>query len=74
MEKMKQAVLEHACFWSYDNLHLSKPIKAQCANRHTVTDNGTAMTVIQLPDSVKEIFMQTIKVRMANLVCIYANT
>jgi hypothetical protein len=75
IEKMKQAALEHACFWSYDTLRLSKLIKAQRANRHTVTDNGTAMTVIQLPDdSIKEIFLQTIEVRKANLVCFYANT
>ncbi|KAG8742136.1 hypothetical protein FRC11_014494, partial [Ceratobasidium sp. 423] len=62
MEKMKKMVLEHACFWSNNNLHLSKAIKAQCGDRHTITDNGTAMTVIQIPDHVKEVFMQEAEV------------
>ncbi|CUA68570.1 Callose synthase 2 [Rhizoctonia solani] len=66
-EKMKKAILEHASFWSYDNLRLSEPIKAQRGDRHTTTDNGTAMTVIQLPDAVKEIFMKTIEEPALNM-------
>ncbi|KAG8729378.1 hypothetical protein FRC11_008901 [Ceratobasidium sp. 423] len=62
MEKMKKMVLEHTCFWSYDNLRLSKAIKAQRGDQHTVTDNGTAMTVIQIPDHVKEVFMREAEV------------
>ncbi|GAB1526591.1 hypothetical protein RhiTH_009759 [Rhizoctonia solani] len=61
IKKTKQMVLKHACFVSYDNLCLSKANKAQRGDRHTVTDNGTAMTVVQMPDSVKEIFMKAVE-------------
>ncbi|KAG8688361.1 hypothetical protein FRC08_011475 [Ceratobasidium sp. 394] len=50
MDRMTKAVEQHAVFWIYDNLRLPTPIKAQRGNRHTVTDNGTAMTVVELPD------------------------
>ncbi|KAG8755460.1 hypothetical protein FRC11_006018 [Ceratobasidium sp. 423] len=62
MEKMKKMVLEHTCFWSYDNLRLSKAIKVQCGDQHTVTDNGTVMTVIQIPDHVEGVFMREAEV------------
>ncbi|KAG8784517.1 hypothetical protein FRC12_018608 [Ceratobasidium sp. 428] len=58
--KMKEAVQNHAVFWIYDNLRLPTPIKAQRGDRHTVTDNGTAMTVVQLPDSVKHVFFKEV--------------
>ncbi|KAG8786413.1 hypothetical protein FRC12_016621 [Ceratobasidium sp. 428] len=58
--KMKEAVQNHAVFWIYDNLRLPTPIKAQRGDRHTVTNNGTAMTVVQLPDSVKHVFFKEV--------------
>ena len=58
LKKLKELVANHAVFWIYDNLHLPIPMKAQHGNHHTVTDNGTAMTVVAIPDSVKHIFME----------------
>ncbi|KDN39293.1 hypothetical protein RSAG8_08928, partial [Rhizoctonia solani AG-8 WAC10335] len=60
LEKLRDLVADHAIFWIYDNLRLPVPIKAQRGDRHTVTDNGTAMTVVKIPDSVKHIFMKEI--------------
>ncbi|KAG8694290.1 hypothetical protein FRC08_008582 [Ceratobasidium sp. 394] len=58
LQKMRDVVQNHAFFWIYDNLRLATPIKAQRGDRHTVTDNGTAMTVVQLPDTVKHVFFK----------------
>ncbi|CAE7104953.1 unnamed protein product [Rhizoctonia solani] len=60
LKKLKDLVANHAIFWIYDNLRLAIPMKAQCGDRHTVTDNGTAMTVVAIPDAVKHIFMEDI--------------
>ncbi|KAG9079065.1 hypothetical protein FRC06_007969, partial [Ceratobasidium sp. 370] len=59
LARMRETVENHPIFWIYDNLRLSTPIKSQRLDRHTVTDNGTAMTVVRLPDNVKDIFMRT---------------
>jgi hypothetical protein len=56
VQQMRDAVEKHAVFWIYDNLRLPNPIKSQRGDRHTVTDNGTAMTVVEIPDEVKHIF------------------
>ncbi|KAG8712666.1 hypothetical protein FRC08_014244 [Ceratobasidium sp. 394] len=58
--RMKDAVKNHAMFWIHDNHWLATPIKAQHGDRHTVTDNGTTMTVVELPDTVKHIFLKDI--------------
>ncbi|KAG8696910.1 hypothetical protein FRC08_006849 [Ceratobasidium sp. 394] len=59
LARMRETVENHPIFWIYDNLRLSTPIKSQRLDRHTVTDNGTAMTIVRLPDHLKDIFMRT---------------
>ncbi|KAG8722891.1 hypothetical protein FRC09_005567 [Ceratobasidium sp. 395] len=58
--KMKEAIQNHVVFWIYINLWLRTPMKAQQGDCHTVTNNGTAITVVQLLDSVEHVFLKEV--------------
>lgn len=51
-----EAALTHPIVVVHDNIRLKFPVQSQRGNNQTVTDNGTAMSIIVLPDSARAFF------------------
>ncbi|KAG8735748.1 hypothetical protein FRC10_010209 [Ceratobasidium sp. 414] len=50
---MCEAVEEFSIILVHDNIHIKHPVRSQWENSQTLTDNGTASTVIVLPESAQ---------------------
>ncbi|KAG9084013.1 hypothetical protein FRC06_004273 [Ceratobasidium sp. 370] len=50
---MREAVEKFPILFVHDNIRIKHPVRSQRHNNQTVTDNGTAMSVIVLPESAR---------------------
>ncbi|KAF8600639.1 hypothetical protein BDV93DRAFT_446968 [Ceratobasidium sp. AG-I] len=53
MEKVAETFEDQPCIIIYDNIRLAFPVKHQRGDNLTVTDNGTAMTIIPMRDVLR---------------------
>ncbi|KEP46942.1 hypothetical protein V565_174490 [Rhizoctonia solani 123E] len=53
LQAMREAVAKFPVIFVHDNIRIKQAVRSQRHNNQTVTDNGTAMTVIIMPESAR---------------------